>query len=57
VAGFVIDGFGAGGAYVAAAGFALAGTAISAVFVRGFPDLRDRDPSPMPDTAPTPVVT
>lgn len=57
VAGFLIDGVGAAGAYVAAAGFALAGALISAVFVRGFPDLRDRDPSPLPDTAPTPAIT
>ncbi|GAB3602461.1 MFS transporter [Microbacterium aureliae] len=57
VAGFLIDGVGATGAYIAAAAFAAAGTIVAAVFVRGFPDLRHRDPSPMPDTEPVHTIT
>lgn len=57
VAGFLIDGTGPVGAFVAASGFALAGTLVAAVFVRGFPDLRGRDASPIPDTEPVPLVT
>lgn len=57
VAGFLIDGVGPQGAYVAATGFAVAGVAVSVLFVRGFPDLRHRDPSPMPDTEPVHTVT
>ncbi|HTN54721.1 MAG TPA: MFS transporter [Microbacterium sp.] len=53
VAGILIDsGGGPTGAYVAAVLFALAGLVVSVVFVRGFPDLRHRDPSPYPDTEP-----
>ncbi|WP_040166101.1 MFS transporter [Microbacterium gorillae] len=50
VAGFLIDGIGPQGAYIAAASFAAVGAIVSIVFVRGFPDLRYRDPSPLPDT-------
>ncbi len=57
VAGFLIDGVGPQGAYVAAALFAAVGLAVAVVFVRGFPDLRHRDPSPIPDTEPTPIIT
>jgi MFS family permease len=57
VAGFLIDGVGAQGAYVAAAAFAAAGAVVAAVFVRGFPDLRGRDASPIPDTEPVPTIT
>lgn len=57
VAGFLIDGIGPAGAYGAAAAFALAGAAVAAVFVRGFPDLRGRDVSPIPDTEPVPLIT
>ncbi|MFT4052017.1 MAG: MFS transporter [Microbacterium sp.] len=53
VAGFLIDGAGPGGAFAAAAGFALAGALVAALFVRGFPDLGGRDASPIPDTGPT----
>ncbi|SIT70619.1 MFS transporter [Microbacterium sp. RU33B] len=51
-AGFLIDGVGPQGAYVAAAAFAAVGLVVSTVFVRAFPDLRGRDASPIPDTAP-----
>jgi MFS family permease len=51
-AGFLIDGIGATGAYVAAAAFAAVGLLVAVVFVRGFPDLRHRDASPIPDTEP-----
>lgn len=57
VAGFLIDSNGAAGAYAAAAGFAIVGALVAIVFVRGFPDLRGRDASPIPDTEPVPVIT
>lgn len=57
VAGFLIDGVGPQAAYFAGAGFALAGLLVSLIFVRGFPDLRHRDPSPIPDTEPVGTVT
>ena len=57
VAGFLIDGVGPAGAYAAAAGFAMVGALVSVGFVRGFPDLRGRDASPIPDTEPVPVIT
>lgn len=57
VAGFLIDGVGPQGAYWAATAFAVTGFVVSAVFVRGFPDLRGRDASPIPDTEPVPTIT
>lgn len=57
VAGFLIDGIGPQGAYVAAAGLAGAGVLVAIVFVRGFPDLRGRDASPIPDTQPVQTIT
>jgi len=57
VAGFLIDGTGPEGAYWAAAGFALVGTAVAMACVRAFPDLRHRDPSPLPDTEPVRTIT
>jgi len=57
VAGFLIDSTGPAGAYAAAAGFAIVGALVSTLFVRGFPDLRGRDASPIPDTEPVPVIT
>ncbi|WP_447950026.1 MFS transporter [Microbacterium aurum] len=57
IAGFLIDGVGRAGAYAAAAGFAIIGALVAVVFVRGFPDLRGRDASPIPDTEPVPVIT
>ncbi|MCC4249677.1 MULTISPECIES: MFS transporter [Microbacterium] len=57
VAGFLVDGVGPQGAYVAGAGFAAAGLLVSALFVRGFPDLRHRDASPIPDTEPVHTIT
>lgn len=56
VAGVLIDASGPTGAYVAAALFAAAGALVSIVFVRAFPDLRHRDPSPIPDTEVVPVI-
>lgn len=56
VAGFLIDDIGPSGAYVAAAGFAAVGLVVAIVFVRGFPDLRDRDASPIPDTEPVQTI-
>lgn len=56
-AGFLIDGIGPTGAYVAATAFAAAGLVVAVVFVRGFPDLRHRDAAPLPDTEPVPTIT
>ncbi|MGP3536365.1 MFS transporter [Microbacterium sp. RD1] len=56
-AGFLIDGVGPFGAYVAALGFAVVGVVVAVVCVRGFPDLRHRDASPLPDTAPVHTIT
>ncbi|MBM3714359.1 MAG: MFS transporter [Actinobacteria bacterium] len=57
IAGLLIDGIGPQGAYIAGAAFAAAGLVVSAVFVRGFPDLRHRDASPIPDTEPVHTIT
>lgn len=57
IAGFLIDGVGPAGAYAAAAGFAILGAVVAAACVRGFPDLRGRDASPIPDTEPVPLIT
>jgi MFS family permease len=57
IAGFLIDGIGPQGAYVAATGFATAGLLVAIAFVRGFPDLRTRGVSPIPDTEPLQTVT
>lgn len=55
IAGFLIDGMGPQGAYLAGVLFAILGVIVAVVFVRGFPDLRHRDPSPFPDTEPVAV--
>ncbi len=55
IAGFLIDGNGAVGAFWAAAGFAFVGVLVPTVLRRWHPDLRGRDASPIPDTAPVPV--
>jgi MFS family permease len=57
VAGFLIDGMGSQGAYIAATGFSLAGLLVAIIFVRGFPDLRSGGVSPIPDTEPVHTVT
>ncbi len=57
VAGFLIDGAGPAGAFWAGALFAVAGVLVATVFVRGFPDLRGRDVSPIPDTEPVTTIT
>ena len=56
IAGFLIDDIGPTGAYVAAAAFAAVGLVVAIVFVRGFPDLRNRDASPIPDTEPVQTI-
>lgn len=56
-AGFLIDGVGPVGAYWAGAALAVAGVVVAVTCVRGFPDLRNRDASPIPDTEPVPVIT
>ncbi|MDL5350865.1 MFS transporter [Microbacterium sp. zg-YB36] len=56
VAGFLIDGIGPQGAFIAGAAFAVAGVLVSVLFVRGFPDLRGKDASPIPDTEPVSIV-
>lgn len=55
IAGFLIDHWGAGGAFWTAAGFALVGALVPLIFRGAHPDLRGRDPSPIPDTQPIPV--
>ncbi|MDN3310073.1 MFS transporter [Microbacterium oryzae] len=52
VAGFMIDGVGARGAMLTSFTFVVVGLIVAAVFVKGFPDLRHRDASPIPDTEP-----
>jgi MFS family permease len=56
IAGFLIDGMGPQGAYIAAAAFAAAGLLVAVAFVRGFPDLRTRGVSPIPDTEPLQTI-
>ena len=56
-AGFLIDGAGPQGAYIAATAFGVAGLLVSVAFVKGFPDLRARDASPIPDTEPVSTIT
>ncbi len=57
IAGFLVDSTGgARGAYLAAVLFAIVGVVVAVVFVRAFPDLRHRDPSPFPDTEPVAVT-
>ena len=56
-AGFLIDGMGPVGAYWTGAIFAAVGVLVAVVFRRGFPDLRGRDPSPLPDTTTIPIPT
>jgi MFS family permease len=55
LAGFLIDGYGAEGAFWAATALALLGFIVPAVGRRWHPDLRDRDASPIPDTEPVPL--
>ena len=56
IAGFLIDDNGPSGAYLAATLFAAVGLVVAIVFVKGFPDLRYRDASPIPDTEPVPTI-
>jgi MFS family permease len=56
IAGFMIDQNGATAAILVAGGFAGLGTVIPALGRRWHPDLRGRDPSPLPDTAPIQVL-
>jgi len=51
-AGFLIDGYGPVGGFVAASGIALLGVIVPVVFRRAHPDLRGRDASPLADTEP-----
>jgi len=55
LAGFLIDGSGAIGAFYVAGAFALVGFIVPALAWRIHPDLRGRDASPIPDTEPVPV--
>lgn len=56
LAGFMIDGFDAQGAYWVATAFAVFGVVVAIVFRRAGPDLRGRDASPIPDTEPMPTL-
>jgi MFS family permease len=55
-AGFMIDSFAAPGAYWIAAGFAFFSFLVPTLFIRWYPDLRGKDISPIPDTAPIQTV-
>ncbi|MCL2515590.1 MAG: MFS transporter [Microbacteriaceae bacterium] len=55
IAGFVIDGHGAQGAFWLSAAFALFGTLVPVLAVRSLPDLRGRDSTPLPDTEPVEI--
>lgn len=55
IAGFLIDANGALGGFYVAAAFALTGFIFPVVFRSWHPDLRGRDPSPIPDTEPIAV--
>ncbi|MDQ0893002.1 MFS transporter [Agromyces ramosus] len=55
LAGFLIDDFGAQGAFWAAAAIAFVGFLVPALARRWHPDLRGRDASPIPDTEPVPL--
>ena len=55
LAGFLIDGFGSIGGFVASAGLALVGLAIATLTTRWQPDLRSGAVGPIPDTEPVPV--
>lgn len=55
LAGFLIDGSGAVGAFYVAGVFALIGFIVPVLAHRIHPDLRGRDASPIPDTEPVPV--
>ncbi len=55
LAGFLIDGSGAQGAFWAAGALALLGFIVPALARRWHPDLRGRDASPIPDTEPVPL--
>lgn len=58
IAGILIDASGGPqGAYLAGTLFALVGLLVAVLFVKFFPDLRDRDPSPIPDTEPVTTLT
>ena len=56
VAGFAIDGFGPTGGFVTAVGFAAVGLVVPIVFRSAHPDLRGKDPSPIPDTEPVSII-
>jgi MFS family permease len=56
VAGFLIDGYEAVGAFWAAAVLAFLGVVVPALGRRWHPDLRGRDASPIPDTEPVAVT-
>jgi MFS family permease len=56
LAGFLIDGYDAVGAFWAAAVLAFLGVVVPALGRRWHPDLRGRDASPIPDTEPVPVT-
>ncbi|MBM7505472.1 MFS transporter [Agromyces aurantiacus] len=56
LAGFLIDGYDAVGAFWAAGVLAFLGFVVPALARRWHPDLRGRDASPIPDTEPVPVT-
>ena len=58
IAGFLIDGIGPTGAYIAATAFAAVGLIVAVVFVKGLPrPAATATPRPIPDTEPVHTIT
>ncbi len=57
IAGFLIDGIGPIGGFLAALAFAAVGMLVAILFRSWHPDLRGRDASPLPDTEPVQTVS
>lgn len=56
VAGFTIDSMGASGGFITAIVFGVLGVAVPILFRSAHPDLRGKDPSPIPDTEPVSII-
>ena len=56
IAGFTIDAFGPTGGFITGIIFALCGFLVAFFFRSAHPDLRGKDPSPIPDTEPISVI-
>jgi MFS family permease len=56
VAGFTIDTFGPTGGFITGIVFAVVGFLVAFLFRSAHPDLRGKDPSPIPDTEPVSII-